>query len=83
MPTWNKAIKQNLFKELPSVKCPVYFFIGKKDLQTNFTIAEKYFESLKAPKKKIFLFEDAGHSVLTEKPEEVQKIIIEQILNAG
>ncbi|SHG27013.1 alpha/beta fold hydrolase [Flavobacterium johnsoniae] len=83
MPTWNKAIKQNLFKELPSVKCPVYFFIGKKDLQTNFTIAEKYCEILKAPKKKIFLFEDAGHSVLTEKPEEVQKIIIEQILNAG
>lgn len=83
MPTWNKAVKQNLFKELPSVKCPVYFFIGKKDLQTNYTIAEKYFESLKAPKKKIFLFEDAGHSVLTEKSEEVQKIIIEEILKAN
>lgn len=83
LPTWNQAIKQNLFKELPKVKCPVYFFIGKKDLQTNFTIAEKYYETLKAPKKNLFLFDDAGHSVLTEKPEEVQKIIIEQILSAG
>ena len=44
---------------------------------------KKYFEILKAPKKKIFLFEDAGHSVLTEKPEEVQKIIIEEILKAS
>ncbi|WP_345146130.1 alpha/beta hydrolase [Flavobacterium ginsengiterrae] len=81
MPTWNQAIQQNLFKELPKVKCPVYFFIGKKDLQTNFTIAEKYYARLKAPKKNIFEFEDAGHSVLIEKSEEVQKIIIEQILN--
>lgn len=83
MPTWNKAIKQNLFKDLPSVKCPVYFFIGEKDLQTNFTIAEQYFEKLKAPKKKIFLFKDAGHSVLTEKSEEVQKIIIDEILKGS
>ncbi|MBW1656739.1 alpha/beta fold hydrolase [Flavobacterium quisquiliarum] len=83
MPTWNKAIKQNLFKDLPSVKCPVYFFIGEKDLQTNFTIAEKYFDKLKAPKKKIFLFKDAGHSVLTEKSEEVQKIIIDEILKGS
>jgi pimeloyl-ACP methyl ester carboxylesterase len=33
------------------------------------------------PKKRIFLVEDAGHSVLMEKPEEIQKIIIEQILD--
>ncbi|SHH03148.1 alpha/beta fold hydrolase [Flavobacterium defluvii] len=79
MPTWNAAVKQNLFTELPKVKCPVYFFVGKKDFQTNYTIAEKYFEYLKAPKKKIYLYEDAGHSVLMEKPEEIQKIIIEEI----
>ncbi|WP_289665547.1 alpha/beta fold hydrolase [Flavobacterium panacagri] len=83
MPTWNKAIKQNLFKDLPSAKCPVYFFIGEKDLQTNFTIAKEYFEKLKAPKKKIFLFKDAGHSVLIEKSEEVQKIIIDEILKSN
>jgi len=81
LPAWNKAITQNLPKELPKINCPVYFFIGKKDFQTNHVIAEEYFKHLKAPKKKIFLFEDAGHSVLMEKPEEIQKIIIEQILD--
>lgn len=80
LPTWNKAIRQNLFIDLPKIDCPVYFFLGGKDLQTNFSIAKDYFKILKAPKKNIFLFEDAGHSVLTEEAERVQKIIIEEIL---
>ena len=80
LPTWNEAIQQNLFVELSQIRCPVYFFIGEKDLQTNFNIAKDYFEILKVPKKKIFLFENAGHSVLTEEAEQVQKIIIEEVL---
>lgn len=79
MLTWNEAIRQNLFVELPKISCPVYFFIGKKDLQTNFNIAKDYFKILKSPKKNIFLFENAGHSVLTEEAEQVQKIIVDEI----
>ena len=81
LPTWNKALGHNLFTELPKINCPVYFFLGKKDLQTNFGIAKEYFEFLKAPKKDIFIFENAGHSVLTEEAEQVQKIIINDIFN--
>lgn len=80
LPTWNAAIRQNLFVQLPEIKCPVYFFIGEKDFQTNFNLAKDYFKQLKAPKKDIFLFENAGHSVLTEEAKEVQRIIIEDIL---
>jgi pimeloyl-ACP methyl ester carboxylesterase len=81
MPTWNQAISQNLFTQLPQINCPVYFFLGKKDLQTNFGISKEYFEVLKAPVKDVFVFENAGHSVLTEEAEQVQKIIINDILN--
>ncbi|TDQ08318.1 alpha/beta fold hydrolase [Pedobacter metabolipauper] len=81
MPTWNEAIRQNLFVALPKVSCPVYFFLGEKDLQTNFNVAKDYFTILKAPKKNIFSFESAGHSVLTEEAEQVQKLIVEEILN--
>lgn len=80
LPTWNAAIRQNLFVQLPEIKCPVYFFIGEKDFQTNFNLAKDYFKQLKAPKKDIFFFENAGHSVLTEEAKEVQRIIIEDIL---
>jgi pimeloyl-ACP methyl ester carboxylesterase len=81
MPTWNEATQQNLYLELPKISCPVYFFLGEKDLQTNFNIAKDYFKILKAPKKNIFQFANAGHSVLTEEAERVQKIIINEILN--
>lgn len=80
MPTWNEVMQKNLFRELPRINCPVYFFLGKKDLQTNFNVSKEYFEILKAPKKNIFIFENAGHSVLTEEAGEVQKIIINEIL---
>ena len=81
MPTWNEAIRQDLSTQLPKINCPVYFFLGVKDLQTNFNIAKDYFKLLKAPKKNMFVFENAGHSVLTEEAEQVQKIIIKEILN--
>jgi pimeloyl-ACP methyl ester carboxylesterase len=80
MPTWKEVMKQNLFVELPRIKCPVYFFLGEKDLQTNVGIARDYYAILKAPKKNIHTFENAGHSVLTEEAEQVQKIIIDEIL---
>lgn len=80
LPTWNQAISQNLFTDLPQIGCPVYFFIGEKDLQTNHHIAKEYAEFVKAPRKKVFLFKDAGHSVLVEKSTEVQTIILEDIL---
>jgi pimeloyl-ACP methyl ester carboxylesterase len=80
MPTWNQVIPQNLFVALPRISCPVYFFLGENDLQTNFGLAKEYFKILKAPKKNIYAFKNAGHSVLTEEAERVQNIIVDEIL---
>lgn len=77
---WNEAIQRNLYKTLPKVKCPVYFFVGGKDRQTDFEIAKGYYKKLVAPKKDLFFFENAGHSLLTTEAAEVQKIIINKIL---
>jgi len=77
---WNEAIQRNLYKTLPKVKCPVYFFVGGKDRQTDFEIAKGYYKKLVAPKKDLFFFENAGHSLLTTEAAEVQKIIIDKIL---
>ncbi|PSK89778.1 alpha/beta fold hydrolase [Taibaiella chishuiensis] len=80
LPVWNAALQRNLLKTLPEIKCPVYFFIGGKDLQTNCTIAKSYYESLKAPAKALFWYKDAGHSLLVTEAPEVQRTIIEKIL---
>ncbi len=84
--TWldvfNEASKDNLMKSTPVLQCPIYFFVGRKDYQTNSSITEKYFQSLTAPKKELFWFEHSAHSLPTTEPALMQRIIIEKILPA-
>lgn len=81
-PIWNEAIKNNLFKTLKAVKCPVYFFVGRGDNQTFFNISAAYFKMLKAPKKQLFWFERSGHTIFNTEPDKLQDIIMDKILPA-
>lgn len=79
---FNEASKVNLIESLPEIACPVYFFAGRQDLQTNAYIAETYYKFLKAPRKDFFWFDDAGHAVPTAEPDLLQQRIIEKVLPA-
>jgi pimeloyl-ACP methyl ester carboxylesterase len=82
--TWlavfNEASKVNLMESVPSLQCPVYFFTGRNDLQTNAPITERYYSHVIAPKKALFWFERSGHGVLTSEPGRLQRLIIEKVL---
>lgn len=80
LPTWQEAMRRNLLTQLPKVKCPVYFFLGGKDYQTNCEIAKSYYEQLSAVKKKMYWFDDASHDVLVTDAAKVQQIIIDEVL---
>lgn len=84
--TWlhvfNEASRDNLAKSTPSIGCPLYFFAGRRDYQTNSELAEQYYLSVTAPKKGFFWFERSGHSIPSSEPERLQSIIIETILPA-
>lgn len=70
----------NLPVSLPLVKCPVYFFVGRKDHQTNYLISQKYYKQLRAPKKGLFWFERSGHLIPVTEPDLMQQVVIDQIL---
>jgi len=70
----------NLSVSLPEVNCPVYFFVGRKDHQTNCLLSEKYYEQLKAPKKELFWFENSGHLIPVTEPELMQQDVITKVL---
>jgi pimeloyl-ACP methyl ester carboxylesterase len=80
LPVFNEASKDNLLESAPALRCPIYFFVGRKDYQTSSTLTEKYFRMLSAPKKELFWFERSGHSLPTTEPALLQEIIIEKIL---
>ena len=82
--TWlalfNDASEENLIESLPAVGCPVYFFAGRNDYQTNSSITEQYYLKLRAPKKALYWFEKSGHSIPTSEPARMQELIIGKIL---
>jgi pimeloyl-ACP methyl ester carboxylesterase len=78
-PVWNQVMAINLPKTLKNVDCPVYFLVGKNDIQTSTAITNAYFEKLKAPKKELFLFEYSAHQIHQDEPEKFQNIIIQTL----
>lgn len=78
-PVWNEVMNIDLPKTLKEVDCPIYFFVGKNDIQTLTEITKKYFEELRAPKKNLFLFRKSGHQIHHDEPEKFQNTIIKTL----
>lgn len=78
-PVWNEVMVIDLPKTLKVVKIPIYFFVGKNDIQTATEITAKYFNELKAPKKDLFLFENSGHQIHQDESEKFQTTIIQTL----
>ena len=76
-PVWNEVMNIDLPKTLKKGKCPIYFFVGKNDIQTSTTITQRYFEDLKAPRKGLFVFENSSHQIHKDEPEKLQNAIIQ------
>lgn len=52
----------DLRNDYNKLKVPVYFFLGRHDINAPIDIAEDYYNKLEAPKKKLIWFEHSGHS---------------------
>jgi pimeloyl-ACP methyl ester carboxylesterase len=66
---------------VPSVEVPVYFFSGIYDYTVNYSLAQDYLNTLNAPIKGFYLFNNSAHSPIFEEPEKVLQIVRENILN--
>ena len=77
---FNEGSAINFFTAAPQIKCPVYFFVGRKDYHTHFKITEDYYKVLKAPAKALYWFENSGHNLTTTEPDRLQEVIIREIL---
>ncbi len=68
----------NPFTEIKRMDIPIFFILGKQDYITHCEIAQRFFDQLEANKKEIYWL-DAGHMIITERPEQMQDIIIRKI----
>ena len=85
MPSKNKMVENeflhiNLFEQIPEVKVPIYFFLGRHDNQISAAVAEKYFNSITAPKKELIWFDQSAHSPCFEEAEKFNTLMVEKVL---
>jgi pimeloyl-ACP methyl ester carboxylesterase len=76
----NILMKKYPMEDCKSFEIPVYFFEGIYDYLVSSALAERYFEMLSAPKKKLYKFNNSSHCPHFEEPEIFKKIFFEDIL---
>ena len=54
---------------------PFYNINGDKDYQTNYKLAQEYFEQVNAPQKQMFLMENMTHGLLESDSEGFSEIV--------
>ncbi len=56
-------------------KVPYYNINGDNDYQTNYLIAQDYFDEIEAPYKKLYIMENTTHGLLESKSKEFSDIV--------
>ena len=70
-----EVMEDNLFKTSTQFEIPVYIIQGKYDYQVSYELARKYLDSINAPKKMFFTFEESAHSPNIEEPERFVEVV--------
>jgi proline iminopeptidase len=77
------TVSAMLAEELPTtastLKVPIFVIQGKEDMVTPTSVAVKYFEVVRAPKKKLILIEHAGHFAFVTHREEFLAALVKNV----
>jgi len=80
MDTWFplciEAVDKPLYKTTPTLNCPVYFIEGNGDGQESHQLVEHYYQTLRAPIKELYWFDQSGHTVFNTEPDKLQVTLI-------
>jgi pimeloyl-ACP methyl ester carboxylesterase len=76
---WSEVSRLNLPKIVPSLRMPVFFFLGRKDHWVPPETSVAYFDALTAPSKKLVWFEESGHEMFVDEPAKFNSAMIELV----
>ena len=74
-------MKTDLFSTIKEIPVPIYFFLGRHDYQVGSVVAEKFFHTIKAPKKELVWFEHSAHSACFEESEKFNRLMVDVVLS--
>jgi pimeloyl-ACP methyl ester carboxylesterase len=70
----------NLSADYRSFRVPVFFLLGRYDMNTPAILAKLYFQTIEAPRKQLIWFEKSAHNPPFEEPEKFNRVLIEHVL---
>ena len=66
--------------QVTDLAVPVYFLIGRHDINAPVTLTEQYYEVLDAPHKQIVWFEHSGHTPWVSESERFVQVMVDTVL---
>jgi pimeloyl-ACP methyl ester carboxylesterase len=76
---WRELETMNLGRDALTFAMPVFFVLGRYDMQVVATVSAAYFEALSAPFKQLVWFEHSGHMAPFEEPALFNRLMIDQV----
>jgi len=67
-------------KTATNLQVPIYLLEGKHELAGRLDLAVEWYGQLQAPTKQLYMFEDAGHSVMMEELQPLQSMMTDTVL---
>ncbi len=67
-------------KQATKLDVPVYFLIGRHDVNAPVKLVEEYIQVLDAPHKEIVWFEQSGHTPWVNESDEFVRVMVEKVL---
>jgi pimeloyl-ACP methyl ester carboxylesterase len=68
-------------QQAAQLEVPVYFLIGRHDINAPTILTEQYYDVLKAPNKEIVWFEHSGHTPWVSESDLFVQAIVEKVLS--
>jgi pimeloyl-ACP methyl ester carboxylesterase len=73
---WSVDLRQ----QATTLEVPVYFLLGRYDVNAPPVLAKEYFQLLEAPHKELIWFDHSGHNPWVTESDRFEEVIIEQVL---
>lgn len=77
---WPQILDTDLRRDAAQLEAPVYILDAEHELDARRDLAREWFELLDAPIKRMYTFDNAGHSVAFEQFEALTQILNEAVL---
>jgi pimeloyl-ACP methyl ester carboxylesterase len=77
---WPQMLDTDFRRDVTHLEVPVYFLDAEHELDARRDLALEWFDLLEAPIKRVYTFENAGHSVAFEQFEALSRILNDTVL---